>query len=305
MQRRTFFSVNTDIKSYRKYHPEKRSHNPFEFWLENGCAYMTPTADNEKSYRDALSLVRPGDVLFAYESGSGCGYIAAGTALEAWDEVSHQGGHPELFRDPYEIYFKIRVDWNTDFSCSLAEIQAAGLRQYLATVTRVVNPKLVHLLSEKLEFSGAQPNRERIETAMALELLRDGSIPTTEREQLIVARVGQGAFRTAVQGVESCCRLTRTTDPIMLRASHIKPWRFASNAERLDGNNGLLLSPHVDHLFDGGWITFDSTGKLIVSPRMSIEILAAWNLPTSADTGPFNTKQAEYLAYHRSDVFKQ
>ncbi|MGT2505604.1 HNH endonuclease [Cupriavidus basilensis] len=266
---------------------------------------MTPTANNEKTYRDVLSLVRPGDVVFAYESGSGRGYIAAGTALEGWDGVSHQGGRPELFRDLNEIYFQIHVDWDTDFSCSLDEIRSAGLRQYLDTVTRVVNPQFVYLLSKKLESSGSHSNRERIETEVALELLRDDALSTTERQQLIAARVGQGAFRAAVQRVESCCRLTQTTDPAMLRASHIKPWRFASNVERLDGNNGLLLAPHVDHLFDGGWITFDSTGKLIVSPRMSVETLAAWNLPTLADTGPFNTIQVEYLAYHRNDVFKQ
>jgi hypothetical protein len=28
------------------------------------------------------------------------------------------------------------------------------------------------------------------------------------------------------------------------------PWRDSSNEQRLDGENGLLLTPTVDHLFD-------------------------------------------------------
>ncbi len=51
-----------------------------------------------------------------------------------------------------------------------------------------------------------------------------------------------------------------------LNASHIQPWRDSSNEQRLDGENGLLLTPTVDHLFDKGFISFESTGQLIVSP---------------------------------------
>ena len=40
-----------------------------------------------------------------------------------------------------------------------------------------------------------------------------------------------------------------------LVASHIKPWRNCDNSERLSGANGLLLSPHVDKLFDRHWIS--------------------------------------------------
>jgi predicted restriction endonuclease len=51
-----------------------------------------------------------------------------------------------------------------------------------------------------------------------------------------------------------------------LRASHSKPWRDSSNEERLDGENGLLLTPSIDHLFDRGFISFRSDGRLLVSP---------------------------------------
>jgi hypothetical protein len=72
----------------------------------------------------------------------------------------------------------------------------------------------------------------------------------TFREQLVRARRGQGVFRANVLLREDACRVTRVSEPRHLKASHIKPWRDATDAQRLDGANGLLLSPHIDHLFD-------------------------------------------------------
>ncbi|MBB5463110.1 hypothetical protein [Paraburkholderia sp. Cpub6] len=63
--------------------------------------------------------------------------------------------------------------------------------------------------------------------------------------------------------------------------------------------------PHVDHLFDGGWITFDETGKLITSPFLPEEALRLCNLPENVETGPFNEAQIEYLRYHHVHVFKR
>jgi hypothetical protein len=55
-------------------------------------------------------------------------------------------------------------------------------------------------------------------------------------------------------------------NPVHLVASHCKPWRDATNEERLDGENGLLLTPSIDHLFDRGFIGFEDNGRLIISP---------------------------------------
>ena len=40
----------------------------------------------------------------------------------------------------------------------------------------------------------------------------------------------------------------------------------STNEERLNGKNGLLLTPSIDHLFDRGFISFEDTGRLIISP---------------------------------------
>lgn len=94
------------------------------------------------------------------------------------------------------------------------------------------------------------------------------------------------------------------TDRAHLRASHIKPWRDSTNHERLDGNNGLLLAPHVDHLFDRGLITFHVDGRILISPQLEPDVLAAWGLTKKRSVGRFTAKQGRYLEYHRKEVFK-
>lgn len=70
----------------------------------------------------------------------------------------------------------------------------------------------------------------------------DRQLPETEREALIVARRGQGLFKQRVMEVEHRCRIAGVANPIHLRAS-CKPWRDSNNEERLNGENGLLLTP--------------------------------------------------------------
>ena len=128
-------------------------------------------------------------------------------------------------------------------------------------------------------------------------------IPETEKRQLASARRGQGLFRRRVELIERGCRLTGITDRAHLRASHIKPWRQSTSAERLDGNNGLLLAPHVDHLFDRGYISFADDGRLLISPRLRREVLVSWGLVAERAIDGFSAGQQVFLAFHRELVF--
>jgi predicted restriction endonuclease len=103
---------------------------------------------------------------------------------------------------------------------------------------------------------------------------------------------------------ETCCRVTRVDEPRHLKASHIKPWSKASDPERLDGDNGLLLSPHIDHLFDEGYITFSRNQELIVVPDVRRKLLDAWGIDAGVRVGEFNPEQNAYLEYHRVNIFK-
>ena len=104
--------------------------------------------------------------------------------------------------------------------------------------------------------------------------------------------------------IEERCRIIGVTNPTHLIASHCKPWRDSNNTERLNGENGLLLTPTIDHLFDRGFIGFEGNGNLIVSPvahppsleRMGVDIRGTVNV------GPFTAGQREFLEFHRDKV---
>ena len=132
-------------------------------------------------------------------------------------------------------------------------------------------------------------------------------IPETTREQLVLARRGQGKFRDNVSKIETHCRVTGVNRPEHLVASHCKPWRDSDNAERLDGENGLLLTPSIDHLFDRGFISFENNGALLVSRVAHEHSLKKMGVPVgqALNVGTFSEGQRRYLEYHRESVFLQ
>ena len=131
------------------------------------------------------------------------------------------------------------------------------------------------------------------------------AVGPTFREQLVKARRGQGVFRSSVLLTETSCRVTRVSDAKHLRASHIKPWRVATDAERLNGANGLLLSPHIDHLFDQGYISFSNTEQLLIVPEVRTSLLDRWGIDAGTNVGQFNREQQAFLDYHRAEVFNK
>lgn len=157
---------------------------------------------------------------------------------------------------------------------------------------------------------------ERLDDLVEQQIDRDASLAETTRRSVIEARRGQGVFRKNVHALEAACRLTGITNPALLLASHIKPWRVcASSEERLDGSNGLMLSPDADHLFDRGFISFQDDGEVLVSPRVDrndlrrlgfgqlADELGLFEAPVRQQDNGFNGRHSKYLAYHRSDVF--
>jgi putative restriction endonuclease len=132
----------------------------------------------------------------------------------------------------------------------------------------------------------------------------NASIPDTERESLIIARRGQGLFKDRVLRLEKFCRATKVDKLEHLRASHCKPWRDSTNEERLNGENGLLLTPSIDHLFDRGFISFEDKGRLIVSPVADRESLGRMGVETESpvNVGAFSEGQRAFLDHHRNYI---
>jgi len=136
------------------------------------------------------------------------------------------------------------------------------------------------------------------------KIKNDMALRDTEKEQVIKARKGQGLFRNRVAVIERYCRVTHVDRLEHLIASHIKPWRVAANTERLDGANGLLLTPTIDHLFGKGYISFKNDGAVIISPVVDRFSLHKMGLSTEGDltVGGFSKQQASYLEYHRDSI---
>jgi predicted restriction endonuclease len=145
--------------------------------------------------------------------------------------------------------------------------------------------------------------REEEDTAEERAINQRTDIGPTKKEQLVNARRGQGVFKSNLRQIEKRCRVTGVNDPAHLRASHIKPWCKCTDAERLDGFNGLLLSPHVDHLFDEGFISFTDAGNVLVADILKDRVLRSWGISLRLNVGPFRAEQTKYLDYHRREVF--
>ena len=130
-------------------------------------------------------------------------------------------------------------------------------------------------------------------------------ISETEKETLVKARRGQGKYRELLLGLEHRCRITGVDKPEHLIASHIKPWRSASNDERLDPENGFLLTPTIDHLFDKGFISFENDGAILladVASRDAMERMGVIGKSAPTNVGHLRDGQKHYLDWHRESI---
>lgn len=131
------------------------------------------------------------------------------------------------------------------------------------------------------------------------------NIDITERESIIKSRIGQGTFRNSVSDLwQNKCSITQISLDSVLIASHIKPWAFSSNFERLDPNNGLFLSATLDKLFDKGFISFDINGKILISKEIGDEEIVKIGLDKEFQLHDY-LRHEKYLDYHRKKVFRK
>lgn len=147
-------------------------------------------------------------------------------------------------------------------------------------------------------------NESGIDTYVAA-IANDVSIPETERTAIVQSRVGQGLFRKQLMDkYHGSCVITGISHPKLLVASHIKPWAASDNQERLQVENGLLLSATYDRLFDSGLITFDRTGKIYLSSFIGVENEKKLYLQAGIQYPLMITsKMQSFLEYHSDVVF--
>lgn len=186
----------------------------------------------------------------------------------------------------------------SDFGAAVTfPLPAGALGGRVVTELRAVGP----LIRRAFQLSKSLPDEplHRFEKATA-------QLPkSTEAERLVVQRVGQNIFRDGLlEYWQGRCAVTGLDTAPLLRASHIKPWAdCATDAERLDVYNGLLLAPHLDAAFDRGFITFDDDGVLVVADRLAPDARRVLGLDRPLRLRGLTAGHRNYLPWHRARVY--
>lgn len=277
-------------------------------------------ADGSRSqHYDFMREIRPYDLVFSYVGGK---IKSVGIALsEAYTSQKPQefGKRGQVWNaegwrvdiDYHEVLVEVspKDDWdhiskllpskysplNKDGNGAQAYLFKIGepLAMRLITLTSTLVPDKPVLELSKIDFRAEEQ-----------EIIVDQALRETQKVQLVQARRGQGTFRNRVKIVERECRITHVSEEKLLVASHIKPWDSSDNEERLNGNNGLFLSPHVDKLFDKGFISFERDGDLMVADSLNRDVLKKWSIDPKQRYGKFNADQNYFLEHHRQEVFQ-
>ena len=298
-----------------------------EIWLRTGSqSWVGALSEGQESNWDICvdralwgtgsntgGSVRAGDEFFVWKSGRGGGWFAR--CVVTTDARKPSVSDPAPWDDgrDYKWIFGIRP------LKQLEDVFNPGSENNIQNITGIPNirlgqfPKLSDVESHAVRsFFGIANPPKTVEDVIEDELddaheralkLRSLSGPA-EVLQLVNARRGQGVFRSNLERIEDHCRVTGLRSVRHLRASHIKPWRVSDDSEKIDGHNGLLLSPHVDHLFDRGWIRFSDDGRLEPSPQLEPEVLTSWRIEPPVAPKPFLPQQIDFLTYHREAVFR-
>lgn len=284
----------------------------------------TTASGSRNQFYENMQLVQPGDVVFSfcdtYIKAIGVVLAKADTSIKpnfgsAGSSWADEGWLvPVEFRElrnqirPKDHMAEIEPTLPTKYSP--LQKNGNGLQGiYLAAVPDDMATVLIRLLGSEYRTAAREltdmVKSELEDNSAEYRLSERTDIGSTVKSQLVNARRGQGVFKANVRLYESRCRVTGVDDLSHLRASHIKPWSMSDDTEKLSGSNGLLLAPHIDHLFDKGYISFADEGQLIVSDQLAPSVLAAWGMRAGVDCGEFNSDQKRFLAFHRNHIFRK
>lgn len=190
-----------------------------------------------------------------------------------------------------------------EYLCILKDVQSRLQKQFLPDTTLLDAHSFVwsmwlldDISQPKRPISGLPQQFCTIEN-------ESQSLQGSTRDAVIKARVNQSVFRARLLDRYPKCCLCGVCNPILLTASHIKPWANSSPAEKLDVDNGFLFCPNHDRLFDQGLISFEDSGKILIAEELSAYDRLFTNVAEGM-TIRLTDGNRPYLAYHREHIFK-
>ena len=195
------------------------------------------------------------------------------------------------------------ADSDTDGSRTIRQFDASSVTEFSQIIHH--NEATYAVIGRHVpvsELAHSQTGASTVADDIATVLRQKRS--ATEKETMVQARLGQGAFRQAVLlQWNGRCAVTGVSVPQVIRASHIKPWRSSDNAERLDANNGLPLIATLDALFDSGLISFDDSGNLLLSPSLPESLDTLLQLKGGHLISEPNAQMRSFIKFHRTQIF--
>lgn len=178
--------------------------------------------------------------------------------------------------------------------------------QNIDFVDETENPELLQIYFWKPTMIGGS-SRFQIKNIdrVSEQRKRKYKIPNeTERSGLVTSRVGQGYYRQQIiEKWEGKCPVTNSNILKILISSHIVPWSESTDEERLDVENGILLSPTLDSLFDKNLISFEDTGEMILSKTLTLNDLKVLGVPNGVKI-KVTEGMKKYLKKHREKLKK-
>jgi len=291
-------------------------------WFANKARKSKARSESDKNIQRLL----PGDVVYSFADGAvGAVGVVLGSAREAakpleFDSIAEYVDTQTGWLVPVRFMTLTNALRTQDYGAELTPVLprkhppilaggASNQHVVLASVPPMMATTLNGLLDGEVErIVGTiteSVGRSLAEDAVEAAIQRRTDIGPAQKADLLKARHGQGVFRANLELNEHSCRVTGVLDRRHLRATHIKPWSECDDAEKLDGSNGLLMSPHIAHLFERGYISFLDDGGLLVSQELNPVVLDNWHVQLPLNVGEFRPEQCYFLGYHRHEVFQQ
>ncbi|MBB6499870.1 HNH endonuclease [Pedobacter cryoconitis] len=191
-----------------------------------------------------------------------------------------------------EIHTTTMGLWPTKYSPITSDGDRAN-QGYLFEVPDVIGDILIGIFNIPQVTSAAHPERQK-------------AIKETTKRAIIKARIGQGDFRKSlIKRWSSKCAITDFPRVDLLIASHILPWAISTNEERLDPDNGLLLSPNYNALFDKFLISFSESGEILKSNRISWDDLTKLKIDLTSKIQNLTEGNKKYLRFHQQKMEKK
>jgi len=281
---------------------------------EENCIWAPFTAQSDKKifHWETMDKVQIDDIVFSYYKGEILSYnIVKKTSYEAKRPFQDQtpsalwkntGRKVDLIYNLIEQPIKIK-----NLISKLKPFLSQKYSPYDIKNTKANQGYLFEILPQVAEIFFNEINsisNENIDEKIAIseqrtiEDISEGS----DKEAKTKVRVGHDIFRKKVRNYWNgkCC-VTNFKEKLLV-ASHIKPWRHSNKKEKVDPNNGLLLSPSYNAAFDLNLISFNNDGSLLISKKITIKELEKIGIYQNAKINNLNEGHKKYLKFHRENI---